>query len=147
MTLLAAAVIVHDKSAGRIVLLQRGQHAKFGRGLWDLPAGKGEPGEPITTTAVRELYEETGLTVHPDSLQVAQVIHGAWGVEAPDGFLVVVFVVHEWSGELQNREPDKHARVCWVDTEAVPGEFVEASWEALRGYFAGSSQVSLAGWE
>ncbi|QZZ28068.1 NUDIX domain-containing protein [Streptomyces sp. ST1015] len=147
MTLLAAAVIVHDKSTGRIVLLQRGQHAKFGRGLWDLPAGKGEPGEPITTTAVRELYEETGLTVHPDALHVAQVIHGAWGVGAPDGYLSVVFAVHEWSGELQNREPDKHARVCWVDTDAVPGEFVEASWEALRGYFAGSSQVSLTGWE
>ncbi|MFF1574805.1 NUDIX domain-containing protein, partial [Leifsonia sp. NPDC058292] len=32
------------------------------------------PGEPITETAVRELYEETGLTVKPESLKVAHII-------------------------------------------------------------------------
>lgn len=65
MTLLVAAVIVHDEATNRVVLLQRGQDAKFAQGLWDLPVGKSEPGEPITETAVRELYEETGLVVKP----------------------------------------------------------------------------------
>lgn len=63
MTLLVAAVIVHDKATNRVVLLQRSENAKFAQGMWDLPAGKSEPGEPITETAVRELYEETGPTV------------------------------------------------------------------------------------
>lgn len=62
MTLLVAAVIVHDQSTNRVVLLQRSQNAKFAQGMWDLPVGKSEPGEPITETAVRELHEETGLT-------------------------------------------------------------------------------------
>ena len=66
MTLLVAAVIVHDKATNRVVLLQRSQNAKFAQGMWDLPVGKSEPGEPITETAVRELYEETGLTVKPE---------------------------------------------------------------------------------
>lgn len=83
MTLLVAAVIVHDKAANRVVLLQRSENAKFAQGMWDLPVGKSEQGEPITETAVRELHEETGLTVKPDSLKVAHIIHGAWGVEAP----------------------------------------------------------------
>lgn len=83
MTLLVAAVIVHDKATNRVVLLQRSENAKFAQGMWDLPVGKSEPGEPITETAVRELYEETGLTVKPESLKVAHIIHGAWGVEAP----------------------------------------------------------------
>jgi 8-oxo-dGTP pyrophosphatase MutT (NUDIX family) len=82
MTLLVAAVIVHNKAANRIVLLQRSQNAKFAQGMWDLPVGKSEPGEPITVTAVRELHEEAGLTVKPESLKVAHIIHGAWGVEA-----------------------------------------------------------------
>jgi 8-oxo-dGTP pyrophosphatase MutT (NUDIX family) len=73
--------------------------------MWDLPVGKSEPGEPVTETAVRELYEETGLTVKPESLKVAHIIHGAWGVEAPNGFLTVVFAAHEWTGEPENREP------------------------------------------
>ncbi|MFE9362651.1 NUDIX domain-containing protein [Streptomyces sp. NPDC006978] len=147
MTLLVAAVIVHDEATNRVVLLQRSENAKFAQGLWDLPAGKSEPGEPTTETAVRELYEETGLSVKPDVLEVAHVIHGAWGVEAPNGFLTVAFVAREWSGEPENREPRKHARVRWVDADAIPREFVETTTSALHGYLTSGRQVSLDGWK
>ena len=149
MTVLVAAVIVHDRAARRVVLLQRGPNAKFGRGMWDLPVGKSEPGEPVTETAVRELHEETGLTVKPEALEVAHVIHSARGVEAPDGFLTVVFAAHEWSGEPENREPRKHAQVRWVDTDDLPEALVNNTARALRGYLAGGPGpgISLAGWE
>ncbi|WP_408993911.1 NUDIX domain-containing protein [Streptomyces sp. 1268] len=146
MTLLVAAVIVHDKATNRVVLLQRSENAKFAQGMWDLPVGKSEPGEPITETAVRELYEETGLAVKPESLKVAHVIHGAWGVEAPNGFLTVVFAAHEWTGEPENREPRKHAQVRWVDADSIPGEFVDTTASALHRYLDDGPQVSLDGW-
>lgn len=146
MTLLVAAVIVHDKATNRVVLLQRSENAKFAQGMWDLPVGKSEPGEPVTETAVRELYEETGLTVKPESLELAHVIHGAWGVESPNGFLTVVFATHEWTGEPENREPRKHSRVRWVDVDAIPEDFVKTTDSALRRYLAGGPQVSLNGW-
>lgn len=147
MTVLVAAVIVHDRAAGRVVLLQRGPHAKFGQGMWDLPLGKSEPGEPITETAVRELYEETGLRVKPESLSVAHLVHGAEGVQAPNGYLTVVFATHDWTGEPENREPDKHAEVRWVEVDALPGEFVRTSGVALRSYLGGGGlDISLAGW-
>ncbi|MEH0562086.1 NUDIX domain-containing protein [Streptomyces silvae] len=146
LTLLVAAVIVHDKATNRVVLLQRSENAKFAQGMWDLPVGKSEPGEPITETAVRELYEETGLTVKPESLKVAHIIHGAWGVEAPNGFLTVVFAAHEWTGEPENREPRKHSQVRWVDANDIPESFVDTTASALHGYLSARSQVSLDGW-
>ncbi len=110
MTLLVAAVIVHDKATNRVVLLQRSDQAKFAQGMWDLPVGKSEPGEPITETAVRELYEETGLTIKPESLKVAHIIHGAWGVEAPNGFLTVVFAAHDGPANPKTVNPTSMPR-------------------------------------
>lgn len=147
MTLLVAAVIVHDRANGRILLLRRSANGKFGQNMWDLPGGKSEPGEPVTRTAVRELWEETGLGVRDESLEVAHVIHGAWGVEAPDGFLTVVFVTDEWHGRAENREPGKHSEVRWVDIGALPTPFVKSTDNALRAYFARKGTVTLRGWD
>ena len=146
MTVLVAAVIVHDLEARHVVLLQRGPRAKFGQGLWDLPVGKSERGEPVTGTAVRELREETGLVVAVDDLRLAHVIHGRRGVEAPNGFLTVVFAAHRWSGDLVNAEPEKHAQVAWVATEALPEEFVPTTATALRRYLHGGPGVSVDSW-
>jgi 8-oxo-dGTP pyrophosphatase MutT (NUDIX family) len=144
MTLLVAAVIVHDAGAGRVLLLQRGPKAKFAPGSWDLPTGKRDPGEPITTTAVRELAEETGLVVDPADLTVVHVVHGAWGVESPDGYLTVVFATERFTGRAANREPHKHSRVEWTAIDALPGQFVPSTDEALRAYLAARSAGSPA---
>ncbi|MER7134221.1 NUDIX domain-containing protein, partial [Streptosporangium saharense] len=108
--------------------------------------GKNEPGEPITHTAIRELKEETGLSVQPESLRLAHVIHGARGVEAPNGFLTVVFSVHEWSGALTNGEPDKHAQVRWTPTTELPHDFVSTTASTLHRYLAGGPDISLDSW-
>ncbi|MEG4277557.1 NUDIX domain-containing protein [Microcoleus sp. MON1_C1] len=52
-----AGVIVLD-SRGWILLEKRSDC-----GMWGLPGGRIEPGESVTEAAVREVYEETGLTV------------------------------------------------------------------------------------
>jgi 8-oxo-dGTP pyrophosphatase MutT (NUDIX family) len=148
MTLLAASVIVHDRAADRVLLIRRGERAKFGAGLWDLPTGKSDPGEPVTVTAARELHEETGLVVDPGALRLAHVIHGAWGVEAPRGFLTVVFSAAEWSGSAENREPAKHSEVSWIPAAAIPAEFVPSTGTALRAFLASAPpDLTLRGWD
>jgi 8-oxo-dGTP pyrophosphatase MutT (NUDIX family) len=147
MTLLAAAVIVHDLRRGRIVVLRRGQGAKYGEGMWDLPVGKVEGGESVTAGAVRELWEETGVVVKAEDLRLAHVVHGAWGVESPNGFVTVVFVAHAWEGEPVNREPGKHERVCWAPADDLPDGFVPSIGVALRAYLdGGPPSVTLRGW-
>lgn len=53
------AVIRDDE--GRLLLIKRGHEP--GAGLWSLPGGRIEPGETDTEALVREMREETGLTV------------------------------------------------------------------------------------
>jgi 8-oxo-dGTP pyrophosphatase MutT (NUDIX family) len=133
-TLLVAAVIVHDEAAGRVLLLQRAAGSKFAPLHWDLPSGKADKGESVTAAAARELEEETGLTVDPATLRVAGIIHGAWGVEAPNGFLTVIFAARKWDGEPVNTEPRKHAQLAWFPIGKVPAELVPDRREALLGY-------------
>jgi 8-oxo-dGTP diphosphatase len=53
------AVIRDDE--GRLLLIKRGHEP--GAGLWSLPGGRIEPGETDAQALVREIREETGLTV------------------------------------------------------------------------------------
>jgi 8-oxo-dGTP pyrophosphatase MutT (NUDIX family) len=53
------SAIVAVDSAGRVCLLRQYRYAAGGW-VWELPAGKLEPGEPALDTARRELIEEAG---------------------------------------------------------------------------------------
>ena len=55
------AVVVD--AAGRLLLIRRG-HAPSA-GLWSVPGGRVEAGESLTEAVVREVREETGLTIEP----------------------------------------------------------------------------------
>jgi 8-oxo-dGDP phosphatase len=55
----AVAVLGLDES-GRVLMIRQYRHP-VGRLLWEIPAGlRDKPGEPLLTTAERELLEETG---------------------------------------------------------------------------------------
>jgi ADP-ribose pyrophosphatase YjhB (NUDIX family) len=53
-------------SRGRLLLIKRGHEP--GAGLWSLPGGRIEPGETGAEALIREMLEETGLTVEPGRL-------------------------------------------------------------------------------
>ncbi len=49
-------------AGGGLVSNRRGDYLLISRnGLWDLPKGHQDPGEPIEATALREVQEETGI--------------------------------------------------------------------------------------
>ncbi|MHC5003839.1 MAG: NUDIX hydrolase [Planctomycetota bacterium] len=56
-----AIVGVHDGPDGREIVLIRNYRVSVEQPLWELPAGKLEPGEPPADAAVREFREETGF--------------------------------------------------------------------------------------
>jgi ADP-ribose pyrophosphatase len=55
-----ACAVVPLLGDGRVVLLRQYRHA-VRETLWEVPAGKLDPGESLTDCALRELREETGF--------------------------------------------------------------------------------------
>ena len=55
-------------------------------------------------------------------------------LEAPNGFLTVIFAADAWDGEPVNAEPRKHAQVAWFPADRIPAELVPDRREALLSY-------------
>jgi 8-oxo-dGTP diphosphatase len=63
---IACVGAVIKDAAGRLLLIRRGHQPAAG--LWSIPGGRIEPGESDASALVREVLEETGLTVVPGRL-------------------------------------------------------------------------------
>jgi ADP-ribose pyrophosphatase YjhB (NUDIX family) len=115
--------IVNDLE-GRLLLIKRGHEP--GAGLWSLPGGRVEPGESDTAALVREMLEETGLTVTPGPLAGAVERPGRNGaiLEIRDYYATVT------GGTLEAGDDAADAR--WVDLADLPSlPLTEGLLEAL----------------
>ena len=95
--------------ADRVLLTRRAIHPAHGK--WTFPGGYVEWGEPVERAAIRETYEETGLTVDLGDL-VGVYSYAATPV------VIVVYEARVTGGTLTPCH--ENDRVEWVERGAIP---------------------------
>lgn len=104
-----------------MILKKSGQ----GKGKWNVPGGKLEPGESDEAAALRETQEETGIT--PVDIQRAGELEfyfeagGSWSNSC------AVFTARSHTGALIGETEECEPR--WISTNAIPWENM---WESDR---------------
>lgn len=106
-------------------------------GEWSLPGGKLDWGETLEAGAIREVKEETGITIR--SPQVISV-HNCKNERAH--FLTVGLLVHEWEGEARVMEPDEIFRWEWFDLKNLPSPRYFPSFEVIENYLQGKFYIN-----
>lgn len=121
---LAVAVVIAD--GDRILLGKRGEGTRE-PGRWSFPAGFVERGEQVEDAAMREIREETGLSV------VLASLLGLWS-ETGETVVLAVYAARVASGAL--RPGDDLAEVAWFDPGELPDlafahdHEIVATWQA-----------------
>lgn len=116
----ASAIVLDDN--GRILLQQRSDNQQ-----WGIPGGGIEPGEEPATSAIREVYEETGL--HVEITRLIGVFGGKEQVKQyPNGdqfaYISVTFECRVIAGDI-NPDPDETLDANWFTLDNLPTNFVD----------------------
>lgn len=101
------------------------------------PGGHVEPGESITQSVVREVYEETGLRLaHPRLCGIKN-----WIQDDGSRYIVFLYKCDAFSGELKSSE---EGEVFWADRADLPGMNLSSGMEeTFRAFFEdGISELS-----
>ncbi len=110
----ARGVIIDDQN--RLLLIQRSDNHR-----WAIPAGAMELGESMEQCAIRETFEETGLTatsLTPFAFYTNYTFTNGYGHTYQQ--LLMSFRVHTWEGELL-RQTDESVDAGFFPLDALPG--------------------------
>lgn len=104
------AVLRNEK--GEFLLLRRSENSHSNPGKWDLPGGKLIRGEPLEEAVVREVWEETGISIVPGE------IAGYATFELPDK--KVIAVVYDGGYLIADvKLSDEHIEHAWTSLDSI----------------------------
>lgn len=100
-----------------------------GEGTWTMPGGKLEFGESFEEGALREVFEETGITT--DSVRVICVGNDK---NEHAHFVTIGLVAETFSGEPKVMEPDEIVEWRWFDINNLPVPLFFPSARVIENY-------------
>ncbi|MCX6803603.1 MAG: NUDIX domain-containing protein [Candidatus Diapherotrites archaeon] len=89
--------------------LKTQDHKKLG-GLWGAPAGKIEKKENATSTAIRELMEETGIAIRKKEIKTFKTVYVKWPTSE---FVYHMFYIQFFKKPKVKINPKEHSDYFW----------------------------------
>lgn len=136
MTILATLVYVRD--GDKTLMLHRvKKNNDYHEGKWNGLGGKFEPGETPEACAIREVREESGLTI------TDPILHGHIVFPMFDGindWYVYLFTAPQWTGSLLENPPEGH--LAWLTRTEIDqiqlwdGDRIFLPWLEESGFFS-----------
>ena len=110
-TILCNLCMVEDLENGKVVLQYRSPEKNNWSG-YAFPGGHIEEGESLVESVIREIKEETGLTI--SNPQLAAVKN--WQLEDGTRYIVFCYKATEFTGQLRSSE---EGEVSWVEKDQL----------------------------
>ncbi|MGP1583133.1 MAG: NUDIX domain-containing protein [Candidatus Altimarinota bacterium] len=99
------------------ILLLKRKNTPWMNGYWGIPGGRLDAGESMTHGAIRELREETGLTISDENIAFKSIVQHKDERGERIYFIIQVVDINE---EPQNREPEKCEDMQWFPLNNLP---------------------------
>ncbi|MCD9473548.1 nucleotide triphosphate diphosphatase NUDT15 [Photobacterium phosphoreum] len=122
-------IIIVNQQGQILIGKRKNSHAPY----YSIPGGHMELGETFSQCAIREVEEETGLTIYKPQV-IAVTNNLSTYHESGKHYISVALLTTEFSGELTLKEPDKCEGWLWVDPAQVPSPQFDASEQSIRCY-------------
>ncbi len=115
-SILTVGVVI--KKGGKVLLVRHGEEADHLTGTYGLPAGRVKPGEDLLGACIREVKEETGLTIDKKDLSRLSFQYSAF-IERKgknETFVIIPFTATKFSGNLV---PTEETTPEWFDIKEI----------------------------
>lgn len=110
-TILTNLCMVEDLENGKVVLQYRSPEKNHWSG-YAFPGGHIEEGESLVESVIREIEEETGLTIFNPQLAAVK----NWQLENGTRYIVFCYKATEFTGQLRSSE---EGEVSWVEKDQL----------------------------
>lgn len=117
------------------ILLQRRQGSKLWPGFLGLPAGHIDLGDNAYETAIKEAWEELGITFSETDISDTFVANRRNKSLPP--YYDVYFVLSKYDGKIEIREPEKCTELVWCDLYNLPYDMISYQEETINRYLNG----------
>lgn len=121
-TILTNLCLIEDTSTNKVVLQYRSPERYKKWSGYAFPGGHIEEGESIAESVIREVYEETGLTITAPKLVAVK----DWEPDEGGRYIVFCYKATRFSGQLRSSE---EGEVSWVEKDQL--EKLDLSYDML----------------